>query len=100
VTILVEFLAVNQVLIHSKKKSKAIPLKGRGGLHGCEMLGIPYCLDNWLTDGSKVVSPMHWSHSTPQKHYFSTSGTHFCKPKSLARLEGFDKVKTLIHFSG
>jgi hypothetical protein len=26
------------------KKNKAIPVTGRGGLQGCEMLGIPYCL--------------------------------------------------------
>jgi hypothetical protein len=31
------------------------------------------------TDGGKVVSPMHWPHFTPQKHYnFYVSGTHFC----------------------
>jgi hypothetical protein len=29
-------------------------------------------LDNWLIDGGgKVVSNMHQSHFTPQKHYFS-----------------------------
>jgi hypothetical protein len=32
------------------------------------------CLDNRL----KVVRPTHWPHSTPQKHYFSVFGTHFC----------------------
>jgi hypothetical protein len=35
-------------------------------------------LDNQLTDGGKIVSPAHWPRSTPQKHYFSASGTHFC----------------------
>jgi hypothetical protein len=40
-----------------KSKSKAIPLTGRGGLQGCEMLGIQHCLDNRLIDGSKVVGP-------------------------------------------
>jgi hypothetical protein len=44
---------------------------------GCEMLRIPHCLDNRLTDGGKVVSPMYWPRSTPQKHCFSASGTHF-----------------------
>jgi hypothetical protein len=57
---------------------KTIPVTGRGGLLGYEMLRIPHCLDNRLTDGSKVVSPTHWPHFTPQKHYFSASGTHFC----------------------
>jgi hypothetical protein len=61
-----------------KKKSKAIPVTGRGGLEGCEMLRIPHCLDNRLTDGGKVVSPMHPPHFTPQKRYLSISGTHFC----------------------
>jgi hypothetical protein len=28
------------------KSSKAIPVTGRGGLQGCEMLRIPHCLDN------------------------------------------------------
>jgi hypothetical protein len=52
-----------------KKKSKAIPVTGRGGLWGCEMLRIPHYLDNRLTDGGKVVSPTHRPHFTPQKHY-------------------------------
>jgi hypothetical protein len=35
-------------------------------------------LDNRLTEGGKVASPRHRQRSTPQKHYFSASGTHFC----------------------
>jgi hypothetical protein len=53
-----------------KRKSKAIPVTGLGDIQGCEMLRIPHCLDNRLTDGSKVVSPMHRPRSTPQKHYY------------------------------
>jgi rRNA maturation protein Nop10 len=34
------------------------------------MLRIPYCLDNRLTDGGKVVSLTHPPHFTPQKHYY------------------------------
>jgi hypothetical protein len=60
-------------------------------------LRILHCLDNRLTDGGKVVSFTHWSRSTPQKHYFSASGTHFCfrlsKPQGLVRLEGIGKLK-------
>jgi hypothetical protein len=70
-----------------KVKSKAIPLAGRGGLLGCEMLGIAHCLDNRLTDGGKVVSPTHRPRSAPQKHDFFASGIHFCytlsKPQGL-----------------
>jgi hypothetical protein len=56
------------------------------------------CLDNQLTDGGKVVSPMHQPRFTPQKHYyFSAPGTRFCyrlsKLQGLARLEGLGKVK-------
>jgi hypothetical protein len=40
-----------------KKRSKAIFVTGRGGLQG-QMLRIPYCLNNRLTDGGKVVSLM------------------------------------------
>jgi hypothetical protein len=67
-------------VLHSRtQQSKAIILvTGRGGLQGCEMLTIPYCLDNQLTDGGKVVSPTHRPGSTLQKHNFSASGTHFC----------------------
>jgi hypothetical protein len=43
---------------------------GRGGLYGCEMLRIPCCLDNRLTDGGKVVSPTHRPHFTPQNLFF------------------------------
>jgi hypothetical protein len=45
--------------IVKKSKSKAIPVTGRGGLYGCEMLRILHCLDNRLRDGGKVVSPTH-----------------------------------------
>jgi hypothetical protein len=56
------------------------------------MLRIPHCLDNRLTNGGKVVSPMHPPHFTPYKHYFSASGTDICprlsKPQGQERLEG------------
>jgi hypothetical protein len=32
-------------------KCKAIPVRGRGSLQGCEMSMIPHFLDNLLTDG-------------------------------------------------
>jgi hypothetical protein len=68
------------------------------------MLRIPHCLDNRLIDGRKVVSPTHRPRSTPPKHYFSASGTHFCqrlsKPHSLVRPQGLGKLKTFIHLIG
>jgi hypothetical protein len=62
------------------------------------MLRIPHSLDNPQTDGSKVVSPMHWPQFTPQKHYyFSVSGTHFClrlsEHQGLVQPEGLGKLK-------
>jgi hypothetical protein len=68
------------------------------------MLRIPYCLDTLLTDGGKAVSLTHRQRSTPQKHYFSASGTHFCwrlsKPRGLERLEGLGKLKNFVHLIG
>jgi hypothetical protein len=73
-------------------KSKIIPVTGCRGLYGCKMLSIPQYLDNRLTDGGKVVSLSRLPRSTPQKHYFSASGIHFCyrlrKPRGLLRSQG------------
>jgi hypothetical protein len=38
------------------KKSKAIPVTGRGGLLGCKMLRISHCLDNRLTVNCKILA--------------------------------------------
>jgi hypothetical protein len=57
-----------------KKNGKAIPVAGRGNPYGYEISRIPYFLDNWLTDGSKVVSLTCWLPFTPRK----IPGTHFC----------------------
>jgi hypothetical protein len=61
-----------------QQKDKAIPVTGSGGLWGCGMLRVPHFLDNRLTDGGEVVSLAGQPRSTPQKHYFSASVTHFC----------------------
>jgi hypothetical protein len=57
------------------------------------MLRIPHCLDSRLTDDSKLVSPTHQPHFTPQKH----SGTHFCyrlsKSQGLIRPELLSGLK-------
>jgi hypothetical protein len=51
-----------------------------------EMLRIPYCIDNRPTNGGKVVSPTHRPHFTPQKYYFSASGTGWVNQR-LVRAE-------------
>jgi hypothetical protein len=59
------------------------------------MLRIPHCLDNGLKDRGKIIIPMHWPRSNPQKH-LSTSGIHFCrlsKPEGLVRPQGLGKLK-------
>jgi hypothetical protein len=82
----------------------AIPVRGRGGLQGCDMLSILQCLDNRLTDGEEVVSTTRRPRSTPPKHYFSVSDTHFCqrlsKSQGLVRPEGLRNLKKLIHLIG
>jgi hypothetical protein len=63
------------------------------------MLRIPYCLDNRLADGGEVIILTHRPRSTPQKCYFSASGTHFSqrlsKPKGLVLPEGLGKLKNI-----
>jgi hypothetical protein len=64
------------------------------------MLRIPHCLDNRLTDGGKIVSLKRRQRSTPQKHYFSASATHFfqkrSKPQGVVRPEGLTEFKKFI----
>jgi hypothetical protein len=55
-----------------KTREKLSPQQAVEAYLGCEMLRIPYCADSRFADGGNVVS------FTPQKHYFSASGTHFC----------------------
>jgi hypothetical protein len=68
------------------------------------MLRIPHRLDSWLTDSGKVVSPTHRPRSTPQKHHFSASGTHFSyrlsEPQGLERPEEYVNWKKRIHLIG
>jgi hypothetical protein len=68
------------------------------------MLRIPRCLDNRLTDSGEAVSSKHRPRSTPQKHYFSASATHFCwrlsKPLGLVLPKGLGKLNKFIHLIG
>jgi hypothetical protein len=59
-------------------KRKAIPISGRGSLWDFDMLRISQCLDSWLTDGGKAVSPTHRPLCTPQKHSFFFLFFLFC----------------------
>jgi hypothetical protein len=65
------------------------------------MLRIPHCLDNRLTDGGKVVSPIYLPRSTLHKHYFfPASGAHFCyrlsESQGLVLPGGLGKLKKKI----
>jgi hypothetical protein len=48
----------NEVNLYKSKKSerKAIPVTGRGGLEGCEMLRIPHCIDSRLTVNCEILA--------------------------------------------
>jgi hypothetical protein len=45
---------ISKLVEVKKKTSKSTPRTGRGDLYGCEMLRIPHCPDNRLTDGGGV----------------------------------------------
>jgi hypothetical protein len=70
-------------------------------VEACEILRIPHCIDNRLTDVGKVVSLAHRPHSVPQKQYFSASGTHFCyrlsEPQGLVKPEELGKLMKSIY---
>jgi hypothetical protein len=53
-----------------EKEVKSICVTGRGDLQGCEMLKIPHCLDNRLTDGGNVVRPTQRPRSIPPETLF------------------------------
>jgi hypothetical protein len=46
--------------------SKTILVTGRGGLQGFEILRIPHCLDNRITNGGEVVSLKRRPRFTPR----------------------------------
>jgi hypothetical protein len=53
-----------------EERSKGIRVTDPGGLEDREMLMIPNCLGNRLTDDGKIVSITHWPHSIPKYFYF------------------------------
>jgi hypothetical protein len=50
---------------------------GREGLQGCDMLKIPHCLDDRITDGREVVSLTHRSRFIPRHVFIPSLGTLF-----------------------
>jgi hypothetical protein len=57
------------------QKGKAIPVTGRGGPQGCEMLRLPHFLDNRLTGGGEPVSLTRQPPFSPRK----IPGNNFCQ---------------------
>jgi hypothetical protein len=57
------------------KINKAILVTGHGGPKGCEMLRLPYFLDNWLIDGSDEEEGLWkrwvWSYRKVLFQYFT-----------------------------
>jgi hypothetical protein len=68
-----------------------MPVTSRGVPSGFEKLRLPHFLDNWLTDGSEVVSLTRWPPFTPRNF----PHTHFCyrlmQPQVKVHLEGLGK---------
>jgi hypothetical protein len=52
-----------------EEKKKAISVTDLAGLKVCEMLRIPHCLHNWLTDGGEGVRLMRLPSSTLLKTF-------------------------------
>jgi hypothetical protein len=50
-----------------KHNCKVVPVTDHEGPYGCERLRLPHLLDNWLTDGGKVVSLMRRPPFNPQE---------------------------------
>jgi hypothetical protein len=71
------------------KKGKTILVTGRGCQQGSEMSMLPHFVDNWLTDGSEVVSVTCRPPFTPRK----IPGTCFCQRLSRSQRQCVWKVK-------
>jgi hypothetical protein len=81
-----------------------IPVTDRGGLYGCEMLRIPHCLDNRLTDSVRLSALRTGRALLPRNItcllLVLISVTRLSKPHSLVRPKGLGQLKNFIHFIG
>jgi hypothetical protein len=59
---------------HTGKKGKHLLVTIREGQYGCETSRLTHLLENWLTDGGKVVSLTRLPPFAPRM----IPGTHFC----------------------
>jgi hypothetical protein len=73
------------VRILSMYKNKATPLAGHNGLYGCEVLGLPHCLEYLDTYGDKAMSHTRRPRSNMEKCYFPASGINFQQRKKYYR---------------
>jgi hypothetical protein len=88
-------------MIKIKKQSTAISIKGRRCLQGCEMLRIPQCLDNRITDGSEVVSLVHQPCSTPPIYFLVLISVRgWSRPQGIVQLEESGKLKKFNELCG
>jgi hypothetical protein len=67
---------------------KDILVAARGGPWGCEMLRVPYFLDNRLTDGGEVMSLMRWPPFTPRRFLVFISIRSLVDHTAIVQLEG------------
>jgi hypothetical protein len=76
------------------KKGIAIPVTGRGGPWGCEMLRLPHFVNNRLTDGGKVVSLTRRTPFNPlEDSWYSFLLRGWVEPRGIVQLEGLGQLK-------
>jgi hypothetical protein len=69
-----------------KKKSKVIPVTGRGGMYGCKMSRFTHCLDNRFKDGG--CQPYKPAAFYPAKIFWYSFP--LVNPRAMVWLEGLD----------